>query len=78
MNALRSSSLGHFFKNAPLAAGGQNVVTETLVAECITKRFGEVTALDERDVTIEIADRTRIKVLRTHVAGMDQPSEEKS
>ena len=39
---------------------------------------GEVTALDERDVTIEIADRTRIKVLRSHVAGLDQPTEEKS
>ena len=39
---------------------------------------GEVTALDERDVTIEIADRTRVKVLRTHVAGLDQPTEEKS
>jgi preprotein translocase subunit YajC len=39
---------------------------------------GEVTALDERDVTIEIADRTRIKVLRSHVAGLDQPPEEKS
>jgi len=39
---------------------------------------GEVTALDERDVTIEIADRTRIKVLRSHVAGLDQVSEEKS
>ena len=39
---------------------------------------GEVTALDERDVTIEIADRTRIKVLRTHVAGLDQPTEQKS
>jgi preprotein translocase subunit YajC len=39
---------------------------------------GEVTALDERDVTIEIADRTRIKVLRSHVAGLDQVPEEKS
>ena len=39
---------------------------------------GEVTALDERDVTIEIADRTRIKVLRTHIAGIDQPPEQKS
>ena len=39
---------------------------------------GEVTSLDERDVTIEIADRTRIKVLRSHVAGLDQPTEEKS
>ena len=39
---------------------------------------GEVTALDERDVTIEIADRTRIKVLRSHIAGLDQPSEDKS
>lgn len=39
---------------------------------------GEVTALDERDVTIEIADRTRIKVLRSHVAGLDQPPEQKS
>jgi len=39
---------------------------------------GEVTALDERDVTIEIADRTRVKVLRTHIAGLDQPPEEKS
>ena len=39
---------------------------------------GEVTALDERDVTVEIADRTRIKVLRSHIAGLDQPSEDKS
>ena len=37
---------------------------------------GEITALDERDVTIEIADRTRVKVLRTHVAGLDAPPEE--
>ena len=37
---------------------------------------GEITALDERDVTIEIADRTRIRVLRSHVAGLDQPSPE--
>jgi preprotein translocase subunit YajC len=40
--------------------------------------LGEITALDERDVTVEIADRTRIKVLRSHVAGLDQPTEEKS
>lgn len=39
---------------------------------------GEITAIDERDVTIEIADRTRVKVLKTHVAGMDQPPQEKS
>ena len=39
---------------------------------------GEVTALDERDVTIEIADRTRVKVLRTHIAGLDQLPEGKS
>ncbi|MBW2630057.1 MAG: preprotein translocase subunit YajC [Deltaproteobacteria bacterium] len=39
---------------------------------------GEITALDERDVTIEVADRIRIKVLRTHVAGLDQPPEQKS
>jgi len=39
---------------------------------------GEITALDERDVTLEVADRTRIKVLRSHVAGLDQPPEEKS
>ncbi len=39
---------------------------------------GEVTALDERDVTIEIADRTRIKVLRSHIAGLDQAPEQKS
>ncbi len=39
---------------------------------------GEVTALDERDVTLEIADRTRIKVLRSHVAGLDQTPEQKS
>ena len=39
---------------------------------------GEVTALDERDVTIEVADRTRIKVLRSHVAGLDQVPEQKS
>lgn len=39
---------------------------------------GEVTALDERDVTLEIADRTRIKVLRSHIAGLDQTPEQKS
>jgi preprotein translocase subunit YajC len=40
--------------------------------------LGEITALDERDVTIEVADRTRIKVLRTHIGGLDQPPEKKS
>jgi len=40
--------------------------------------LGEVTALDERDVTIEVADRTRVKVLRSHIAGVDQPTEQKS
>jgi preprotein translocase subunit YajC len=40
--------------------------------------LGEITALDERDVTIEVADRTRIKVLRTHIGGLDQPPEQKS
>jgi len=39
---------------------------------------GEVTALDERDVTLEVADRTRVKVLRSHIAGMDQTPEQKS
>ena len=39
---------------------------------------GEVTALDERDVTLEIANRTRIKDLRSHVAGLDQTPEQKS
>ena len=39
---------------------------------------GEITALDERDVTIEVADRTRIKVLRSHIQGLDQPPEQKS
>jgi len=39
---------------------------------------GEVTALDERDVTIEVADRTRLKVLKSHIAGLDQPPPEKS
>ena len=39
---------------------------------------GEITALDERDVTVEVADRTRIKVLRSHIAGLDQPPEQKS
>ena len=39
---------------------------------------GEVTAVDERDVTLEIADRTRIKILKTHVAGLDEPPAEKS
>ena len=39
---------------------------------------GEVTAIDEQDVTLEIADRTRIKVLRTHVGGLDQPPEKKN
>ncbi|MFW2387496.1 MAG: preprotein translocase subunit YajC [Polyangiales bacterium] len=40
--------------------------------------LGEVTALDERDVTLEVADRTRVKVLRSHIAGLDQPTENKS
>ncbi len=40
--------------------------------------LGEITALDERDVTIEVAERTRIKVLRSHIAGLDQPTEQKS
>lgn len=40
--------------------------------------LGEITALDERDVTIEVADRTRIKVLRSHIAGLDQTPEQKS
>ncbi len=39
---------------------------------------GEITALDERDVTIEVADRTRIRVLRSHIAGLDEPPTEKS
>jgi len=39
---------------------------------------GEITALDERDVTVEVAERTRIKVLRSHIAGLDQPTEQKS
>ena len=39
---------------------------------------GEITALDERDVTIEVAERTRIKVLRSHIAGLGQPTEQKS
>ncbi len=39
---------------------------------------GEVTGLDERDVTIEIADRTRVRVLKSHIAGLDQPPAEKS
>lgn len=39
---------------------------------------GEITGLDERDVTIEVADRTRIRVLRSHIAGLDQPPEQKS
>ncbi len=33
---------------------------------------GEVTALDERDVTLEVADRVRIKVLRSAVAGIEE------
>jgi preprotein translocase subunit YajC len=40
--------------------------------------LGEITALDERDATIEVADRTRIKVLRSHIAGLDQPPQQKS
>lgn len=39
---------------------------------------GEITALDERDVTLEVADRTRIKVLKSHIAGLDLPPEQKS
>ena len=32
---------------------------------------GEVTAIDERDITLLISDRTRIKVLRSHIAGLE-------
>ena len=33
---------------------------------------GEITAVDDRDVTLEIAERTRIKVLKSHVTGLDE------
>ncbi len=33
---------------------------------------GEVTALDDREVTLEVADRVRIKVLRSAIAGVEE------
>ena len=33
---------------------------------------GEITAVDERDVTLEVAERTRIKVLKGHVAALEE------
>ncbi len=33
---------------------------------------GEVTALDEREVTLEVADRVRIKVLRSAIADIEE------
>lgn len=33
---------------------------------------GEVTAIDEKDVTLLVSERTRIRVLRSHVAGLEQ------
>lgn len=34
--------------------------------------LGEVTAIDEKDVTLLISERTRIKVLRSHIAAFEQ------
>ena len=38
---------------------------------------GEVTGLTETDVTLMVADRTKINVLRTHVGGVESDEDEK-
>ncbi len=40
--------------------------------------LGEIVSLTDRDVVLSIADKVRINVLRTHIAGLDvAPVEEK-
>ncbi|MEZ4287808.1 MAG: preprotein translocase subunit YajC [Polyangiales bacterium] len=39
---------------------------------------GEITQLSDRDVTIQVAERTRINVLRSAVAGLETEEEGKS
>ncbi len=36
--------------------------------------FGRITSLDENRVTLEIADKVRIKILRGNIAAIDQPA----
>ena len=76
------------FKNTSISATTPHmleIVSSSRVTRSLGSRGGtnggirgEVTALDERDVTIEIADRMRIKVLKSHIAGLDQSPQEKS
>ncbi|MGM0402867.1 MAG: preprotein translocase subunit YajC [Thermodesulfobacteriota bacterium] len=39
--------------------------------------YGEITSLDENTVTVEIADKVRIKVSRPSIAGLSGPSADK-
>ncbi|NLE49079.1 MAG: preprotein translocase subunit YajC [Sandaracinaceae bacterium] len=34
---------------------------------------GEIVSIDEREVQLLIADKTKINILRTRIAGLDQP-----
>jgi preprotein translocase subunit YajC len=36
---------------------------------------GEITDLNERDVTLLVADKVKVNVLRSHISGRDQESE---
>jgi len=40
--------------------------------------YGEITAIDDNTVTVEIADKVRIKVSRPTIAGLRGPSSEKN
>ncbi len=40
--------------------------------------YGEITSLDENTVTVEIADKVRIKVSRPSISGLSGPAAEKS
>jgi len=40
--------------------------------------YGKVTAVTENTVTLEIADKVRIKVLKSHIGGMAEKAEKDS
>ena len=40
--------------------------------------IGKITSLDESRASLEIADKIRIKVLRSNIAGLDQPKQKET
>lgn len=36
--------------------------------------YGRVTSLDENKVTLEVSDKVRIKILRSNISALDQPT----